>query len=116
MSKIIKPFPIPTPAENGLFYNSSGPNSIGNIGEGIYISCKPTGNSQEETAVEYDSNTTSYDLSTMLNNPNVAIIFQVIIGCIVFILLFLILNYVYTILTSDTAKLPSLNMPKFSIK
>jgi hypothetical protein len=117
LSKIIKPFPIPTPAENGLFYNSSGPNSIiGNVGEGIYISCKPTGSSQEETAVTYETNTTSYDLSTMLNNPNVAIIFQVIIGCIVFILVFLILNYVYTYFTSDAAKLPSFNIPKFSMK
>jgi hypothetical protein len=116
LGKIIKPFPIPTPEGNGLFYNSSGPNSIGSIGEGIYISCKPTGSSQEETAVTYEKNATIYDLSTMLNNPNVAILFQVIIGCIVFILVFLILNYVYTYFTSDAGKLPSFNIPKLSIK
>ena len=117
LGKIIKPFPIPTSADNGLFYNSSGPNSTtsGNIGEGIYISCQPTGSSQEETAVTYETNPTIYDLSTMLNNPNVSLLFQVIIGCIVFILVFLVLNYVYTYFTSDAAKIPSFNIPKFSM-
>ena len=116
LGKIIKPFPIPTPGEKGLFYNSSGPNSIGNIGEGIYISCQPTGSSQEETSVTYDKNTTSYDFSTILNNPNVLLFFQVIIGCIVFILVFLVLNYVYTYFTSDAAKLPSFRIPNFAMR
>jgi len=112
LGQITKPFPIPTPG-NALFYNSSGPNSSSSgVGDGIYISCQPTGSSEEETAVAYDKNSTSYDLSTMFNNPNVAIAFQVIIGCIVFIILFLILNFSYSYLTSTSTKLPSLSIPK----
>ena len=114
LGKIIKPFPIPTPG-SGLFYNSSGPNTSSGSLEGIYISCQPTGSSQEETDVEYSKNTVSYDLVNMLNNPNVAILFQVVIGCILFLILFLFLNYVYTFLTSDSPKIPSFNMSKFSL-
>jgi len=116
LGKIIKPFPIPTPAGNGLFYNSSGPNTSMNVGEGIYISCKPTGSSTEETAVSYEKNQTSYDLSTMINNPTFVLLFQIIIGCIVFILVFYCLNYIYSYLTSGTAKMPTFNIPKMSLK
>ena len=35
------------------------------IGDGIYISCKPTGSSNEEEPVEYSKNTTSNDYSTI---------------------------------------------------
>jgi len=113
LGTIIKPFPIPTPGL-GLFYNSSGPNTSTGTQDGIYISCKPTGSSDDETGVEYSKNTVSYDLENMLNNPNVAIIFQVLIGCIVFLILFLSLNYIYTFLTSGSPKIPSINVPRFS--
>jgi hypothetical protein len=116
LNKIIKPFPIPTPSNGGLFYNSSGPNTSISGGNGIYISCQPTGSSEEETAVTYTKNTTSYDLSSMLNNPNVALVFQVIIGCILFIFVFLILNYLYNYFTSDSVKLPSFSIPKISLR
>jgi preprotein translocase subunit SecY len=99
-----------------LFFNSSGPNTSLGSPDGIYISCQPTGSSEEETAVEYTKNTVSYDLSSILTNPNTLIAFQIIIGCIVFVLLFLFLNYVYTYLTSDAPKLPSFNMPKIHFK
>ena len=111
LGQIIKPFPLPTPG-NSLFYNSSGPNSSSVGGDGIYISCQPTGSSEEETAVSYDKNATSYDLTDMFNNPNVSLVFQIIIGCIIFILLFLVLNYSYSYLTSNSTKLPSISIPK----
>jgi hypothetical protein len=111
LGQIIKPFPIPTPGA-GLFFNSSGPNTSLGSPEGIYISCQPTGSSEEEIGVEYSKNTVSYDLSSILTNPNTAILFQIVIGCIVFIMLFLVLNYVYTYLTSDAPKIPTFNIPK----
>jgi carbonic anhydrase len=111
LSQIIKPFPIPTPGTT-LFFNSAGPNSGGNIGDGIYISCKPTGSSQEETAVEYTKNTPSYDLSNMLDNPVTKTIFQIIIGCIIFIIIFSLISYAYTFITTGETKLPSI--PKLS--
>ena len=75
LGQIIKPFPLPM-IGNSLFFNSSGPNSSGSVGDGIYISCKPTGSSEEETAVEYSKNTPSYDLSNMMNSPIFFLIIQ----------------------------------------
>ena len=111
LGQIIKPFPLPT-IGNSLFFNSSGPNSSGNVGDGIYISCKPTGSSEEETTVEYSKNTPSYDLSNMMNSPIASLIIQIIIGCILFVIVFLMFNYIYSWITTGATKLPSL--PKVS--
>jgi hypothetical protein len=108
LGQIIKPLPLPTPG-NALFFNSTGPNSNGgNVGDGIYISCQPTGSSEEETAVEYTKNTPSYDFSNMMNSPIFMIIIQIIIGCILFIIVFIIISYAYSFITTGAAKLPSL--------
>lgn len=112
LQKIIKPFPIPM-IGGGLFVNSSGPNST-KVGDGIYISCKPTGSSNEETAVEYSKNTTSYDFSNILDNPVTKTIFQIIIGCILFILVFYMFSYAYSFITNGEIKMPS--VPNFSTK
>ena len=106
LSKIIKPYPIPTPGTQ-LFYNSSGPNTT-KIGDGIYISCKPTGSSKEETEVTYAKNATTYDFSNVLNDPNTRIAFQIIIGCIIFVLIFFLLSYVYSFITTGEVKLPKI--------
>ena len=113
LTQIIKPFPLPTPGK-GLFYNSIGPNNISLGDKGIYISCNPTGSSEEETDVTYSTTPTSYDLTSLFNNPAGSIIFQILIGCSIFILFFLLLNYGYGILTSDATKLPSLKIPGVS--
>jgi hypothetical protein len=109
LSQIIKPLVMTTPGTS-LYFNSSGPNTNKTIGQGIYISCKPTGSSTEETEVTYDKNTTSYNLSSLFDNSNstITIIFGLFLGCIVFIIAFYILNYLYGYLTSDAPKL-SLN-------
>lgn len=112
LSKIIKPYPI-TISGGNVFFNSKGPNSVQiNGNNGIYISCQPTGSSKEETDITY-SNTasTNYNLGSISNNPTVVAIFQVIIGCIVFILVFMILNYAYNYFTtgaSSSVKFPRL--------
>jgi hypothetical protein len=114
LTQIIKPFPLPTPG-NGLFYNSIGPNQK-NLGDsGIYISCNPTGSSEEETDVTYSKNSTSYDLTSLFNNPAGAIVFQVLIAGIIFLFLFLLLNYGYSLLTSDVQKLPGFKIPGIKI-
>jgi len=100
LSQLINPFNIATTGGD-LFYNSKGPNLVG-AGEGIYISCQPTGSSDEETTVSYTKDTTSYDI---FNNKSTLLIIQIIIGCIIFIILFFILNYAYTYLISDEAHL-----------
>jgi hypothetical protein len=102
LSQIIKPFPLPT-LGGDLFYNSSGPNTGSKMGDGIYISCKPTGSSEEEIPIEYSKNTTTYDL-TMLK-----LVFQIIFGCIIFIILFSIINYIYVWITTGATKLSTIN-------
>jgi carbonic anhydrase len=110
INQIIKPFPIPTTGKE-LFYNSSGPNTT-KIGEGIYISCKPTGSSKEETEVTYTKNATTFDLSNILNDPNTTLAFQIIIGCIIFILIFFLMSYIYSFISTGEFKMPT--MPTFN--
>ncbi len=110
LQKIIKPFPIPTPGDK-LFFNSSGPNTT-KIGEGIYISCKPTGSSDEETAVTYNKNVSTYDFSNITNNPTFKTIVQIIIGCLLFIVIFMAVSYGYSYITNGTAKMPTLEQFK----
>jgi carbonic anhydrase len=101
LSKIIKPFPITIRGGN-VFYNTKGPNTVKIGGDGIYISCQPTGSSQEEKTVTYDK-VVKYDLFNfnLLNNPSSSIILQIIIGFIICISVFLLLNYGYVYFTSD---------------
>ena len=87
LQKIIKPFPIPMPGGD-LFYNSKGPISGVQLGDGIYISCQPTGSSEEETAVEYDKNSSSFDFSNVLESPIFKLIIIILIGCLLFIIIF----------------------------
>jgi hypothetical protein len=113
LQKIIKPYPIPM-IGGELFFNASGPNST-KVGEGIYISCKPTGSSNEETAVEYTKNTPSYDFANILDNPVTKLIFQIIVGCILFIIVFMIFSYIYQWITTGESKMPSIpSLPKVS--
>ena len=107
LQKIIKPYPVPMTGGE-LFFNTSGPNST-KVGEGIYISCKPTGSSNEETTVEYTKNTPSYDFANILDNPVTKMIFQIIVGCILFIIVFIIFNYIYQWITTGETKMPSLS-------
>jgi carbonic anhydrase len=101
LSQIIKPFALPTPG-GSLFYNSSGPNSTtSSFGSGIYIKCNPTGSTSEETPVEYPKATTSYNLATLLESPTAQLIFQIIIGCIIFIIVFGSANYFFSFATKS---------------
>jgi len=108
LTQIIQEFPIPTPGDS-LFYNSKGPNQK-KMGDGIYISCQPTGSSTEETSVEYTTNSTSYDFSNLLNSPVTKTIIQILIGCILFTLVFVTMNYFYSLITSNAGlKMPNLS-------
>ena len=88
---------------DGLFYNSSGPNTTKSLGDGIYISCNPTGNSTETTEVTYEKNKPIYDIGDILENPNFILVMQTIIACLVFILICYIWNYGYKFIDGDFA-------------
>ena len=93
-----------------LYYNSKGPSSGLQLGDGIYISCQPTGSSQDETAVEYDKNTTSssIDFSNIYESPIFKLLILIILGCLLFIIVFYGISAFYSYLSSDAPKFPSL--------
>ena len=69
LSKIIKPYQLTIP-ETKLFFNSDGPNTKNDLAkQGIYISCNPTGNSEETTNITNEKINT-FDVSSLFNNQN----------------------------------------------
>ena len=104
LQQIIQPFSLLMPSAP-LFYNSKGPISGLQIGDGLYISCQPTGSSVEETSVEYDKNSSSVDFSNILDSPLFKVIILVIIGCILLFMVFYGINTFYNYLSEDAPKL-----------
>ena len=111
LQKIIKPFALPMRGNN-LFYNSKGPNTTGvEVGDGIYISCKPTDVTEEKMNIIMDVNTTNYDLSSIFKSEGFQIALMVIISCFLFIIVFYGINYAYTYFTSSNTKIPQFKIP-----
>jgi hypothetical protein len=114
LQQIITPYQIGTPGGD-LYYNSKGPISGVQIGDGIYISCQPTGSSDEKTAVEYDKtpSSTTIDMSNILKSETFKTIITIILGIILFIIIFYGISFFYNYISSDAPKLPTLT--KFSL-
>jgi hypothetical protein len=106
LKKIIKPFPIPTPGYN-LFYNQKGPNQTTAGGDGIYISCQPTGSSEEEINVEYTKEQSSYDLFSF-NSDSTKIFLQVLFSSIIFLIVFGGIGFAYSKITGNPIQMPTL--------
>jgi len=88
LGNIISPFPIETKAEK-IFYNGKGPNSSGDISnQGIYISCQPTGSSEEEINVTSMKSEQVNDITTIINDPVTRAIINYILGSIIIIFIF----------------------------
>lgn len=102
LTKIIKPYPITINGGN-LFFNSEGPNNVQLNNDGIYISCQPTGSSEEETDVTSNKNPTNYNLYSITKDPNIILIFQIFVACILFIVLFFLLNFAYNYFISGSS-------------
>jgi carbonic anhydrase len=114
LQQIIKAFAIPIQGGD-LFYNSKGPTSGIQLGDGIYISCQPTGTSEDETAVEYDTNSSSSDFSNVLESPIFKYVILTFIGCLIIALIFYGIGAFYKYILSDAEKLPKLpSMPIFT--
>lgn len=104
LQQIIQPLPLLMPIAP-LYYNSTGPKSGLQIGDGLYISCQPTGSSQDETAVTYDTNSSSFDFSNIYNSPIFKLIIMIITGCILFIIVFYGISVFYNYLSDDSPKI-----------
>jgi carbonic anhydrase len=107
LQQIIKPFPLQIPAVE-LFYNSKGPTSGIQIGDGLYISCRPTGSTEEEKPVIYDKPTTTSELSNIFDNEIFLTVIQIVICFIILIIIFkgISLFYNYISSSSETLKFP----------
>jgi carbonic anhydrase len=115
LQKMIKPARW-QPTGTNLYYNSKGPIAGVQVGDGIYISCRPTGSSDKEIAVEYDKALTESSNS----GPNIFEnkIFKTFVMIILFIVLFVILFYgvsmFYNYLSKDNSQSSALS--SFSFK
>ena len=117
LGSIIKPFNLPMIGDN-LFFNAKGPNSSGSIGDGIYISCQPTGSSEEEIDITNTKSSSSYDMENLMDNSTFKIIIKILVGCILFIVIFGGLAFAYGKLTDTPIKIPNFKdieskMPNF---
>ena len=79
-----------------LFYNKKGPNTGSTEGD-IYISCLPTGNSEENIDVVYDKPSMSIDV---LSSP----IFTYIVGALLFIITFYVIHMLILFFAENTKK------------
>lgn len=93
LKQVISPNTQMASGTGGLFYNSSGPNSTKELGDGIYISCNPTGSSKDTEEVTYEKEDVSFNFREMLENPTFLAFLQILFACIVFIIVFFIWNY-----------------------
>jgi hypothetical protein len=106
LCSIIKPFNLPMIGDN-LFFNSKGPNSSGSIGDGIYISCQPTGSSEEQIEITNTKNTSESDMGNLIDKSTFKLIIKIVVGCILFIIIFLLLGFVFSKLTDTKIKMPA---------
>ena len=107
LSSIISSFPI-TMKGGGLYLNIKGPNSsIKFQNDDIYISCKPTGASEEKSYVEQPStSTTSTSTINLFDSPAFWDFLKFLLVCFLFVLFFLGINYSFNSLTQLNLKLP----------
>jgi carbonic anhydrase len=79
-----------------LFYNKKGPNATSTEGD-IYISCLPTGNSEENIDVVYDKPSVSVDV---LSSP----IFKYLVGALIFIISFYVIHVLILFFAGNVKK------------
>jgi carbonic anhydrase len=107
LSSIVSSSPIIMKG-GGLYMNIKGPNSSVKFkNDDIYISCKPTGASEEKSYVEQPSTSTSTSSSgNLFDNPAFIDFLKILLVCFLFIIFFLGINYAFNTLTRLSLKIP----------
>ena len=82
-----------------LFFNSNGP---GKNAEGIYIDCKPTGASADDSS----DDSSGSDSGSFFNSPGFKTAVKTVLFTLFFVFIFYVLNYLYTMFTDDKLRLP----------
>lgn len=90
LKTLIKPYNEVAYGDN-VFFNSKGPTDGNKHNNDIYISCKPTGNSEENVDVEYKK--------APIDNDDMYVGLHYIIPCIVFIVTLVLMNSFLTSIT-----------------
>ena len=104
LSSIVKPFSLVMNGGN-LFLNSKGPNSGMKFkNDDIYISCKPTGASEEKSYITQPSTNTS-STTNLFDSPAFMNFLKLFIICFVFIIFFLGINYAFNSFTKLDIKI-----------
>ena len=110
LSDIVIAFPLPMYG-GSLYLNKKGPNSGATFkNDDIYISCKPTGSSDEVTYVSQPStSSSSSSSSSSSNNETMMMILKFLVICIIFILFFLGVNYAFNTFTKLQIPFPGMS-------
>ena len=77
--------------DNSVFYNQNGPSTAGSasLDDGIYIDCKPTGDSEEKTDVTFKKPTYFYlNLSNYISSD----VLILLVGAVGFMVLIILIN------------------------
>ena len=103
LKKITRPLPSqPNDTSTKVYYNASGPKSS-LADQGIYIDCQPTGSSGEVEVVQA-KNPPIYDLDTIMKDPTVFMILQLLMSCLIFIVIYFLISYGFAFMTSTSVK------------
>ena len=103
LTKIIKAWPSqPDDTSAKVYYNASGAKSS-LADKGIYIDCQPTGSSGEVEVVQA-RNPPIYDLDTIMKDPTVYMIIQLLMSCLIFIIIYFLISYGFAFATSTNVK------------
>ena len=112
LKRIIQPYPedelryFASYEKGSLYYNSKGPTKY-DIGDGIYISCKPTGSFGEEIPVEVDSSAdgagyvSSFSSYSVDTKYYIQLFISILSGCALFIIVLYVSNFLYGYLTTN---------------
>lgn len=100
LSTMIKPFTLQLTGSL-LFFNEKGPNNVG-IGDGIYISCKPTGSSKEKIDISKPKNTTVFNVAN-INSENLNTIIYIIIFALILFIVFYFFKQIFGMFGLKTA-------------
>lgn len=103
LTKITGAFPSqPNDTSTKVYYNGSGPKSS-LADQGIYIDCQPTGSSGEVEVVQA-KNPPIYDLDTIMKDPTVFMILQLLMSCLIFIVIYFLISYGFAFMTGSQVK------------
>jgi len=106
LTSIIQPFHLLLKGGD-LFLNTKGPNTgKKNKMDDIYISCKPTGASEEITYVSQPNPNSSSSSTNLFNNQTFINFLKLFLIFFVFIIFLLLINYAFNSLTKLDIKIP----------